>query len=229
MPGVLLIEGMAQTAGALCVNAAVAGKPKVVYFMTIDNAKFRKPVVPGDRVEFHMTKINQRRNMWWYKGVAKVDGAGRLRGGSQRHARRRRKGLSGRDRTRASAVHPTRRDRAGRELGRMSRSARSAIVGAGGRARRQCRTARRMSRSPGRTSIGARTRIFPFASIGHEPQDLKFHGEDSVLTIGADCLIREGVTMNPGTEGGGLKTTSATAAPSWPIRISRMTCRSATT
>jgi len=58
----------------------------------------------------------------------------------------------------------------------------------------------------GRTSIGARTRIFPFASIGHEPQDLKFHGEESVLLIGEDCLIREGVTMNPGTEGGGLKT-----------------------
>jgi 3-hydroxyacyl-[acyl-carrier-protein] dehydratase len=74
MPGVLLIEGMAQTAGALCVNAAVSGKPKVVYFMTINNAKFRKPVIPGDRVEFHMKKMNQRRNMWWYKGVAKVDG-----------------------------------------------------------------------------------------------------------------------------------------------------------
>ena len=58
----------------------------------------------------------------------------------------------------------------------------------------------------GRTTIGARTRIFPFASIGHQPQDLKFHGEASVLEIGADCLIREGVTMNPGTEGGGLKT-----------------------
>ena len=58
----------------------------------------------------------------------------------------------------------------------------------------------------GRTSVGARTRIFPFASIGHQPQDLKFHGEPSVLEIGADCLIREGVTMNPGTEGGGLKT-----------------------
>ncbi|MBV1701422.1 MAG: 3-hydroxyacyl-ACP dehydratase FabZ [Hyphomicrobiales bacterium] len=75
MPGVLLIEGMAQTAGALCVNAAtVSGKPSLVYFMTIDKAKFRKPVIPGDRVEFHMTKLNQRRNMWWYKGVAKVDG-----------------------------------------------------------------------------------------------------------------------------------------------------------
>ena len=58
----------------------------------------------------------------------------------------------------------------------------------------------------GRATIGARTRIFPFASIGHQPQDLKFHGEPSVLEIGDDCLIREGVTMNPGTEGGGLKT-----------------------
>jgi UDP-N-acetylglucosamine acyltransferase len=59
----------------------------------------------------------------------------------------------------------------------------------------------------GRTNIGARTRIFPFASIGHQPQDLKFKGEPSTLTIGSDCLIREGVTMNPGTEGGGMATT----------------------
>jgi UDP-N-acetylglucosamine acyltransferase len=58
----------------------------------------------------------------------------------------------------------------------------------------------------GNTSVGARTRIFPFASIGHQPQDLKFHGEESRLEIGADCLIREGVTMNGGTEGGGLLT-----------------------
>ncbi len=59
----------------------------------------------------------------------------------------------------------------------------------------------------GRTTIGARTKVFPFASIGHQPQDLKFHGEPSTLSIGADCLIREGVTMNPGTEGGGMVTT----------------------
>lgn len=58
----------------------------------------------------------------------------------------------------------------------------------------------------GRTTIGARTRIFPFASIGHQPQDLKYKGEASTLEVGTDCLIREGVTMNPGTEGGGLKT-----------------------
>lgn len=58
----------------------------------------------------------------------------------------------------------------------------------------------------GHTTIGARTRIFPFASIGHQPQDLKFKGELTTLAIGADCIIREGVTMNPGTEGGGSKT-----------------------
>ncbi len=58
----------------------------------------------------------------------------------------------------------------------------------------------------GRTTIGARTKIFPFASIGHQPQDLKFHGEPSTLAVGEDCVIREGVTMNPGTEGGGMVT-----------------------
>lgn len=58
----------------------------------------------------------------------------------------------------------------------------------------------------GRTTIGARTRLFPFASIGHQPQDLKYKGERSQLSIGSDCLIREGVTINPGTEGGGMHT-----------------------
>lgn len=55
----------------------------------------------------------------------------------------------------------------------------------------------------GTTTIGAGSRIFPFASVGNEPQDLKFHGEACSLEIGDNCLIREGVTMNPGTEGGG--------------------------
>jgi UDP-N-acetylglucosamine acyltransferase len=58
----------------------------------------------------------------------------------------------------------------------------------------------------GRTKIGARSRVFPFASIGHQPQDLKYRGEASRLEIGEDCLIREGVTINPGTAGGGMLT-----------------------
>jgi 3-hydroxyacyl-[acyl-carrier-protein] dehydratase len=72
-PGVLILEGMAQTAGVICVRASDqhAG---LVYFLTIDKAKFRKPVVPGDVLEYHVTKIKHRRNMWWYRGEAMVGG-----------------------------------------------------------------------------------------------------------------------------------------------------------
>ncbi len=58
----------------------------------------------------------------------------------------------------------------------------------------------------GRTSVGARTQIYPFSSIGQPPQDLKYKGEPSELHIGTDNVIREHVTMNPGTEGGGMVT-----------------------
>ena len=74
-PGVLMIEGMAQTGGVLCIRSrAKAGRPKAVYFLTIDKAKFRRPVVPGDTIEYHMAKIRRRGNMWWFRGEAKVAG-----------------------------------------------------------------------------------------------------------------------------------------------------------
>lgn len=76
MPGVLLIEAMAQTAGVIAMRAqGEADRPKSVYFVTIDGAKFRKPVIPGDRVEFHMKKTAQKRNIFWYEGRALVEGA----------------------------------------------------------------------------------------------------------------------------------------------------------
>lgn len=75
MPGVLVLEGMAQTAGTLCIRARPGqAKPSVVYFLTIDKAKFRKPVLPGDVLEYHMNRIARRKNMWWYRGEAKVAG-----------------------------------------------------------------------------------------------------------------------------------------------------------
>jgi 3-hydroxyacyl-[acyl-carrier-protein] dehydratase len=74
MPGVLIVEGMAQTAGAIC--ARFQNKPStLVYFMTIDNARFRRPVVPGDRLEYHVKKIKQRGNIWKFHCEALVDGA----------------------------------------------------------------------------------------------------------------------------------------------------------
>lgn len=75
-PGVLIIEGMAQTAGALCVlSGALSEEPRQVFFLTIDKAKFRRPVVPGDTIEYHMTKLKRRKNMWWFRGEAKVAGS----------------------------------------------------------------------------------------------------------------------------------------------------------
>ena len=75
MPGVLIIEALAQTAGALCVhNAGVTDIPQIVYFMGIDKAKFRKPVVPGDTLHLHVSKIRSRGPVWRFYGEAKVNG-----------------------------------------------------------------------------------------------------------------------------------------------------------
>ena len=73
MPGVLMIEGMAQTACVLCLRQLPQReKPRTMFFMTIDKAKFRKPALPGDTLEYHVDKIAHRRNMWWYRCEAKV-------------------------------------------------------------------------------------------------------------------------------------------------------------
>jgi 3-hydroxyacyl-[acyl-carrier-protein] dehydratase len=75
MPGVLIVEGMAQTAGALCVaNFQADYKPQLVYFMGIDRAKFRKPVLPGDHLYYHVRKIRSRGRAWRFYGEAKVNG-----------------------------------------------------------------------------------------------------------------------------------------------------------
>ncbi|WP_170984642.1 3-hydroxyacyl-ACP dehydratase FabZ [Rhodoligotrophos sp. lm1] len=75
MPGVLLIEAMAQTAGGLVVaSRGEEGQGKLVYFMTIDKARFRRPVVPGDTVKIHVQLLRKRANVWKYRGEARVDG-----------------------------------------------------------------------------------------------------------------------------------------------------------
>jgi 3-hydroxyacyl-[acyl-carrier-protein] dehydratase len=75
MPGVLIVEAMAQTAGAICIKSQNTDKPSLVYFMTIDNAKFRRPVVPGDRLHIHVKKLKKRGNIWRFACEAMVDGA----------------------------------------------------------------------------------------------------------------------------------------------------------
>jgi len=75
MPGVLIVEAMAQTSGALVVKTlGEKAEGKIVFFMSIEEAKFRKPVVPGDQLYIHVEVIKGRGAIWKFKGVAKVDG-----------------------------------------------------------------------------------------------------------------------------------------------------------
>ena len=75
MPGVLIIEAMAQTAAVLVVHTlGPESEGKLVYFMSIDEARFRRPVVPGDRLLVHVTKQRNRRNVWKFAGKAEVAG-----------------------------------------------------------------------------------------------------------------------------------------------------------
>ncbi|MGI9351104.1 MAG: 3-hydroxyacyl-ACP dehydratase FabZ [Rhizobiaceae bacterium] len=66
MPGVLIVEAMAQTAGAICARQHSRGQRKLVYFMTIEGAKFRRPVIPGDVLELRVVKQKQRKNIFKY-------------------------------------------------------------------------------------------------------------------------------------------------------------------
>ena len=164
--------------------------------MTIDKAKFRKPVIPGDRVELHMTKLNQRRNIWWYQGRARVDGV--LVAEAEISA------MMVPDPT--SNCHSSYRCRRGRRDAWRRGRDRPLLpcrppCELGDGVKLNSHVVRRRH-----TTIGARTRIFPFAS--HRPRaagsKISRRGDDAA--VGSDCLIREGVTMNPGTAGGRLET-----------------------
>lgn len=75
MPGVLIVEAMAQTAGALVVNhLGTSGTNQLVYFMTVDRARFRKPVVPGDVLHIHVKKLQSRGTVWKFHGEGRVNG-----------------------------------------------------------------------------------------------------------------------------------------------------------
>ncbi|MEE3317678.1 MAG: 3-hydroxyacyl-ACP dehydratase FabZ, partial [Pseudomonadota bacterium] len=75
MPGVTIVEAMAQTAGVMAgISLDLEDRELLVYFMTIDNCKFRRMVVPGDVLEMHVEVLKKRSKMWRFKGVAKVDG-----------------------------------------------------------------------------------------------------------------------------------------------------------
>ena len=75
MPGVLIVEAMAQTSAVLVIESRGKSAYSLVYFMTIDQARFRKPITPGDTVKIHVEKQRRRGNVWKFYGEARVDGS----------------------------------------------------------------------------------------------------------------------------------------------------------
>jgi UDP-N-acetylglucosamine acyltransferase len=186
VPGVILCEALAQ------VGRVVAGGDEALQLATVERARFRRPVQPGDALVLEV-RARQDGPPWRMRGVvrdgetvvAEVEFALGVRPGPW--------------------IHPTAAVAPGAELADGVRIGAYAVIGP------HVRIGRDSIVGPhtvvtGRTTLGERNHIYQFASVGEEPQDLKYKGEQSRLTIGDDNLIREYVSVNPGTEGGGMET-----------------------
>jgi len=190
MPGVLMMEALAQVATVLLLECEGPGTR--VYLRGVNNAKFRRQVVPGDRLRLEVALGKMRRPLVSVHGVAYIgeqvvaeaDLLIELRQMAEidRHA----------------IVSP------GAEIGEGTSIGPYATIGPDVRIGRNCRIGA-SAVIDGKTEIGDGTHVFPFASIGMMPQDLKYRGEPTRLKIGKNNVFREFVTIHRGTEmGGGL-------------------------
>ncbi len=194
MPGVLIVEAMAQTAAVLVVHTlGPDAEGKIVYFMSVDNCRFRRPVFPGDQIIIEVNKQRHTR-----PGVA-------VRG----YRQGRRQGRGG---------GCVRSDVPGRQ---MSRIHSTAVIAGGARIAEDAEIGAYCCVGEGavieagvvlhphvvvtgRTRIGSGTVVYPFASLGQPPQFVGFNRQSSGLDIGSNNVLREYVTMNEGTDTGGV-------------------------
>ena len=191
LPAVLTIEALAQAATLLVVER----HPGRVALRGVNRAKFRRQVVPGDRLRLEVTVRGTRGPLVFVEGVASVEGQtvaecelllATLPAGPEIDP--------------SAHVHPDAQIGAGTVVGPF------AVVGSGVVLGRDCKVGA-SAVIDGNTCVGEGTEIFPFASIGLPPQDLKYRGEDTRLTIGRRNIFREFVTIHRGTAGGGGETT----------------------
>jgi UDP-N-acetylglucosamine acyltransferase len=197
MPGVLMIETLAQVASVLLMHGPEASAIRRIWLRGVDDAKFRKQVVPGDRLQLEVTLGARRTSIQRARAVASIDGAvvaeADLVMGVQTAA-------AGRDI--APEIHPTAVIQAGAEIGPGTIVGPYATIGANVRVGRDCRIGA-STVIDGWTEMGDANQIFPMVSIGLVPQDLKFGGEPTRVVIGDHNVIREFVTIHGGTAGGG--------------------------
>jgi UDP-N-acetylglucosamine acyltransferase len=198
MPGVLMIETLAQVATVLLVNGGASPESTRVYLRGVDNAKFRRQVVPGDRLRLEVV-MGARRS-----GLARAHAAAYLGDAVVAEAELV-MGLVG---ARAEAgktsatIHPTAIVHPGASIGAGTEVGPYVTIGPHVRIGRDCRIGA-STVIDGWTEIGDGNEIFPMASVGLIPQDLKFGGESTRLVIGHRNVIREFVTIHRGTAGGG--------------------------
>ena len=195
MPGVLMIETFAQVATLLLMHGAEGSA--AAFLRGVDNAKFRLPVVPGDRLRLEVTLGPRRTHLARAHATAyladRVVAEAELILGLAGSAANRRAGVT---------IHPTAIVHPEAKLGEGTVVGPYATIGEHVSIGRDCRIGA-SAVIDGWTEIGDATEIFPMASVGLIPQDLKFGGERTRLVIGRRNIVREFATIHRGTAGGG--------------------------
>ena len=195
MPGVLMLESLSQVAAMLLLQREGAPPNTRVYLRGVNDAKFRRQVVPGDRLRLEIALGRRRTTLARAQAAAYV--------GDQMVAEAELLlGLVGDD----TRIDPTAIVAPGAVIGRGTTIGPHVVIGPEVRIGVNCRIGA-SSVIDGWTEIGADCEIYPFASIGQVPQDLKFRGERTRLVIGRRNIFREFVTIHRGTQGGGGVTT----------------------
>jgi UDP-N-acetylglucosamine acyltransferase len=196
MPGVLIMESLAQAAGIWLLERAADPRHVEVHVVGIDGAKFRRPVVPGDQLRLEIAVLHRRGGLCRVKGEVRV--------GSHRVAEAQLLlRVVSLDR---AAVDPSARIMPGAVLGEGVRIGPYSVIGP--RVRIGARTiVESHVVIDGDTEIGADNHFYPFTSVGQVPQDLKYRGESSRLVIGDSNKVHEFVTIHLGTALGGGVTT----------------------
>jgi len=212
MPGVLMIETMAQVAALLLMHGTPGPQTRRAWLRGVDRAKFRARVVPGDRLTVEVTAGPRRGRLARLSAIATIDGnvaaeADLLMGveastqiaGSRQLA-------AGSEAGGSADIHPTAIVQPGATIGAGTVVGPYVTIGEHVRIGQRCRIGA-STVIDGLTTIGDDNEIFPMASIGLVPQDLKFGGELTRVEIGDRNVIREFVTIHCGTRGGGGVTT----------------------
>ena len=191
MPGVMMIESMVQVATLLLLENQDGTQNARALLRGVNNAKFRRQVLPGDRLRLEVTLVDRQTDFAIMQGVATVDtntvAEAELLIGVEESA---------------AEIDPTAIVHQGAVIGSGTVVGPHAVIGPNVRIGKRCRVGASAA-IDGDTEIGDDCKIFPFTSVGLVPQDLKFSGEHTRLVVGHRNVFREFVTVHRGTRGGG--------------------------